>query len=286
MQKSKILKLLKFYNKPKNKMNSPKKVTNKDKNKLNDNIRKSRTIISAKNTTTELSSSPPKNYLPSRLNVNEILTHTVQYSKSSLLNQLESNMVTLDNDFSKLDSDKLNNRIKEMQRYHPSQKSLKAIEFKQKPIKRAEMDFQIYKEIFVQPKEKMLSELKAKEKTFEELFYKGASKQYDKILNPSEENKHKPIAEKLSPDFSSRLAFNDIPATSINSTDVKVFNQHNGYISVDNSNPELTPNLAQNKIIETDTKIITNPKDKTQNERTFFDQQIQVDNYFKLHIML
>ena len=282
-------------------MNSPKKVLNKDKNKTNDNIHvhKSRTIISAKNTTTELISSPPKKYLPSRLNVNEILTHTVQYSKSSLLNQLESNMVTLDNDFSKLDSDKLNNRIKEMQRYHPSQKSLKAIEFKQKPIKRAEIDFQIFKEIFVQPKEKMLSELKEKEKTFEELFYKGASKQYDKILNPSEENKHKPmilnpseenkynpIPEKLSTDFSARVAFNDVPATSIDSTDAKVSKQHNEYISLDNLNPELTPNLVQNKIIETDTKITTNPKDKTQNERTFFDQQIQVNDYFKLYIML
>jgi hypothetical protein len=41
----------------------------------------------------------------------------------------------------------------------------------------------LYKEIFVAPREKVLNELKEKEKNFEHLFTKGAAKQYDRILN-------------------------------------------------------------------------------------------------------
>lgn len=49
----------------------------------------------------------------------------------------------------------------------------------------------IYKEIFVQPKQQKLSDLKEKEKDFEELFHRGTAKQYEKILNIYDEEKEK-----------------------------------------------------------------------------------------------
>ena len=273
-------------------MNSPGRAPHRDKNKINDNKQKSEILSPKKHNTSELSPSPPqKKHLPSRVNANEILANTVQFSKSSLLNQLESNMVTLDNNFSKLDPDKLNNRIKEMQRYHPSKKPLKATEFKQKPIKRAEMDFNFYKEIFVQPKEKVLNELKEKEKTFEELFYKGASKQYDKILNPSkEENRPRVFTEIHSPNSSPRdfpsgmqksLILNEATTSKLtNFGDGKEIKQLSSPISLDNLHSDLNPVL--NKIIELDAIPMANSKSNIQNERTFFDQQIQVVNFLNI----
>lgn len=49
----------------------------------------------------------------------------------------------------------------------------------------------MFKEIFVQPKEKILNSLKDKEKDFEELFHSGTQKQYDKILNIYNEDEEK-----------------------------------------------------------------------------------------------
>ena len=65
----------------------------------------------------------------------------------------------------------------------------KAEEPKKKPLKRSENNFMVFKEIFVEPKEKKLSDLKEKEKKFEELFSVGAQKLYDKILNIYDEDK-------------------------------------------------------------------------------------------------
>ena len=48
-------------------------------------------------------------------------------------------------------------------------------EFKKKPLRRTENDFQMYKDIFVAPKEKILTELKEKEKDFEKLFHHGTA---------------------------------------------------------------------------------------------------------------
>eukprot|EP00330_Aristerostoma_sp_ATCC50986_P004818 CAMPEP_0114577038 /NCGR_PEP_ID=MMETSP0125-20121206/1741_1 /TAXON_ID=485358 ORGANISM="Aristerostoma sp., Strain ATCC 50986" /NCGR_SAMPLE_ID=MMETSP0125 /ASSEMBLY_ACC=CAM_ASM_000245 /LENGTH=70 /DNA_ID=CAMNT_0001766035 /DNA_START=363 /DNA_END=575 /DNA_ORIENTATION=- len=64
------------------------------------------------------------------------------------------------------------------------------------------MDLLMFKEIFVEPKQKVLHNLKDKEKAFSNLIHKGASTQYDKILGiyKDEDKKtqahQKPVREK------------------------------------------------------------------------------------------
>ncbi len=55
----------------------------------------------------------------------------------------------------------------------------------------------MYKEIFVAPKEKKLTELKEKEKEFDQLLYHGTKKQYEKILNIYNEQEEKNKQQKL-----------------------------------------------------------------------------------------
>lgn len=83
--------------------------------------------------------------------------------------------------------------FKEVKTLQPSQQRVtQPKEFKKRPLRRLENDFQMYKEIFVQPKAQALQQLKEKEKDFEVLFTKGQAKNYDKILNihKEEEEKH------------------------------------------------------------------------------------------------
>ena len=66
-------------------------------------------------------------------------------------------------------------------------KVILAGEYKKKPLRRHENDLLLYKEIFVQPKERILVELKEKEKNFESLLYEGSVKEDDRIVGGEEE---------------------------------------------------------------------------------------------------
>ena len=97
------------------------------------------------------------------------------------------------------ENDKNNQKkVKEFKDIVPSNVRItKPREFKSKPLRRTENDFLMYKEIFVQPKEVILSGLKEKEKDFEDLFHTGTQRQYDKILNIYNEENDKSNVKKI-----------------------------------------------------------------------------------------
>ncbi|EGR32634.1 hypothetical protein IMG5_076640 [Ichthyophthirius multifiliis] len=83
-------------------------------------------------------------------------------------------------------------RVKREEKYKNSNFRISSASgFKKKPLTRLESDFQMYKEIFVAPKEQKLEDLKEKEKNFENLFHEDRAKQYDKILHIFNEEKQK-----------------------------------------------------------------------------------------------
>ncbi|KRW98401.1 hypothetical protein PPERSA_12880 [Pseudocohnilembus persalinus] len=141
----------------------------------------------------ELKVESRKGYLPKRFNINDRI-QPITYNQSMVLGKIENQVDELDQKFAKTIDVKQQNTLKEqeLQKIRPSQKRLeKPHDFKNKPLRRHENDFIMYKEIFVQPKQNRLNNLKEKEREFEELFHTGTQKQYDKILHIYDEDKEK-----------------------------------------------------------------------------------------------
>ena len=234
-----------------------------------------------------LKNSPSKQkYIPSRYGVNEVMQSTNTLSKNALLTDLQAQMVAVDDEMAKMTPDKINNRLKEMKSYHPPSRNVKVSEFKSKPIKKSENDLLMFKEIFVAPKERVLNDLREKEKAFTDLVHHGAARQYDKIIGvEKDETKNiKSPETKLKREtihFSTpKLVDNELLAqtTSPQATGlaglVKDKTKNSNYKSHDKlqipnipADDDLNENVPQEKPV---TKAIPN-------ERVFFEQQIQVD---------
>ena len=137
----------------------------------------------------------PKNYLPSRKNANERASKRPIYSPKLVLGDLQSRMTELDNMMSVADRKNIEQKVMEYKAIEPLQTRVQtAKDFRKKPLRRQDYDFLLYKEIFVNPKERMLKELSEKEKNFTNLLNEGATKTYDKILNIyNEENEVKKV---------------------------------------------------------------------------------------------
>jgi len=230
--------------------------------------------------------SPSKaKYLPSRYGANDLLQSSVQLSKSTLLNELQQQMAVVDDEISKMPPEKITNRLKEIRNLHPVKpRGVKITELKNKPIKKSEMDFLMFKEIFVEPKEKVLHELKEKEKTFANLIHKGAAVQYDKILGVHKDEEKINIR---SPEPKNTLKKNKLYASTphLPQTDLAKSLQTNGSntkllqtIQSDQSKVASTTkiNTQNEEVREIVEKTDTTKKSPTLDERAFFEQQIQV----------
>lgn len=126
-------------------------------------------------------------YKPSRYGTADVHNAANPIKRAQMLHTLENNMTQLDNNLSKLNPELVESRLKEAKGNQPQLTKFVPNEFKKRPIKKADMDFQMYQEIFIAPKEQVLHQLKEKEKAFENLFHSGASRQYDKVLSVSKE---------------------------------------------------------------------------------------------------
>jgi len=235
-----------------------------------------------------LKNSPSKQkYIPSRYGVNEVMQSTNTLSKNALLTDLQAQMVAVDDEMSKMTPDKINNRLKEMKSYHPPNRTVKVSEFKSKPIKKSENDLLMFKEIFVAPKERVLNDLREKEKAFTDLVHHGAARQYDKIIGvEKDETKNiKSPESKLKREtihFSTpKLIDNELLAQTAGAQGLaglvkdKTKNAASVYKSHDKlqipnipADDDLGENVAAGPV-NTGNKAISN-------ERVFFEQQIQV----------
>lgn len=236
-----------------------------------------------------LKESPSKQkYIPSRYGVNEVMQSTQSLSKTALLNTLQQQMEVVDDEMAKMSPEKINNRLKEMKSYQPTSKPVKVSEFKSRPIKKAEMDLLTFKEIFVAPKEKVLHDLREKEKTFTDLIHTGAAKQYDKIIGmekdeskniKSPEHKFKNKIQFSSPKLAEKdLVRNtvDLNAIGITPGTVPAKDAKNTdliYKSHDKLQIPTAPDDEANEPAD-------GPRKSHPNERVFFEQQIQVNFYF------
>jgi len=234
-----------------------------------------------------LKNSPSKQkYIPSRYGVNEAMQSNNTLSKNTLLNDLQHQMEMVDDAMSKMTPEKINNRLKEMKSYHPPSRSLKVVsEFKSKPIKKAENDLLMFKEIFVAPKEKVLHELRDKEKNFNDLVHNSSTKQYDKIVGvQKDESKNifstdsKLKREKVH--FSTpKLPSNELATNTLSNRDIGLAgtvglskdkaNMANVYKSHDKLQ---IPPLNEDDLNGPEHDI----NKGLSNERVFFEQQIQV----------
>jgi len=235
-----------------------------------------------------MKTSPSKQkYIPSRYGVNEVMQSNNTLSKTALLNDLQQQMQLVDDEMSKMSPDKINNRLKEMKSYHPPSRTAKVSEFKSKPIKKSENDLLMFKEIFVVPKEKVLHDLREKERAFTELIHEGASKQYDKIIGvDKDESKNiksqEPKLKREKVHFSTPKLVdpNDTRLNTLGNKDV-------GLVGMLGMNKDKTGNMAN--VYKSHDKLqvpIANDDDlneqlpeipkATSNERVFFEQQIQV----------
>lgn len=212
------------------------------------------------------SPSKPHNYMPSRYNVNERVP-PITYSSKIVLSDLENKVECLDDFLVNADQFRYTKKMAESKTIVPLVNKIKVPnEFKKKPLRRHDNDLLLYKEIFVQPKEKILSELKEKEKNFESLFYDGAAKQYDKLLNIYDEE-----GDKQKDKFSKgkvRKPKED------NKLLLKAKNEYMGKDIVGNDEKNKSLLLKNDPSLVTGEIIIQN--DKKAIERNFFDQQIQV----------
>jgi len=244
-----------------------------------------------------LKNSPSKQkYIPSRYGVNEVMQSNNTLSKTALLSDLQQQMQLVDDEMSKMSPEKINNRLKEMKSYHPPSRIAKVSEFKSKPIKKSESDLLMFKEIFVVPKEKVLHDLREKEKAFTELIHEGASKQYDKIIGvDKDESKNiKAQEQKLKREkvhFSTpKLADpNDARLNTLGNKDVGLVGMLGGMNKDKSANVYKSHDKLQ-VVLPTDDddkeQLPEIPK-TTSNERVFFEQQIQVyPPFFSLYLVL
>ena len=233
-----------------------------------------------------IKNSPSKQkYIPSRYGVGDAMQSTTTLSKTAVLNDLQQKMESADDEMSKMTPEKINNRLKEMKSYHPPNKSPKVSEFKSKPIKKSESDLLMFKEIFVEPKEKVLQDLREKEKTFSDLFHKGASKQYDKIIGvEKDESKNIKTDVKMKQD-------------KLHASNPKLPERNPLTNTVDLSEPGTKDRLgnpnykshAQLQIPADDDNLNDKAPEGSKNvpnERVFFEQQIQVTNTSSANIKL
>lgn len=231
-----------------------------------------------------LKPSPSKQkYIPSRYGVTEVMQSNQTLSKKPMLNELQQKMESVDDELSKMTPEKINNRLKEMKSYQPPNKTPKVSEFKSKPIKKSENDLLMFKEIFVAPKEKVLHDLREKEKTFSDLVHKGASKQYDRIIGfEKDESKNvrspEPKLKKDKLHFSTpKLVEKEFLSNTVDLKD---------YASTLGSDKKNTQNMtniykSHDKLqippADDDNEIEGETKKSVSNERAFFEQQIQVE---------
>jgi hypothetical protein len=215
-----------------------------------------------------------KNYMPSRFNVNERVP-PITYSSKIVLNDLENKVESLDDNLVNIDETKLSKKVAESKGILPMVSKITVPnEFKKKPLRRHENDFLLYKEIFVQPKEKVLIELKEKEKNFENLFYEGASKQYDKILNIYDEENEKQKDKLLKSKHKNMKKNKDDSKLILKSKSEyieKNLKESNVMMMSDEKN--------KSTVLKNDSMAIISEigsQDKKNLERNFFDQQIQV----------
>ena len=219
--------------------------------------------------------SPSKNkYVPSRYGANEVMQSGAGLSKTAVLNDLQQKMENVDDEMANMSPDKINNRLKEMKSYHPPAKPIKVTDFKSKPIKKAEMDFLTFKEIFVAPKEKVLHDLREKEKTFSDLMHKGAAKTYDKIIGV-EKDESKNIG---SPEAKKKLEKGAFSTPKLNEKEaVGLAAQGSGKDAGKNMQIYKSHEKLQIPPGEDDLNDqVPEPKKNVANERAFFEQQIQV----------
>lgn len=245
---------------------------------LNEKMQKKSENVNPQKNTKNLNEFSPqkfgKNYMPSRYNVNERVP-PITYSSKIVLNDLENKVESLDDNLVNVDESKFSKKVAESKTIVPLvNKITEPNEFKKKPLRRHENDFLLYKEIFVQPKEKILSELKEKEKKFENLFYEGASKQYDKILGVYDEE-----GESQKEKFGkSKAKDRKHIKEDTNKLILKSKSEYTEKNLKEKSNV-FTEEKNQSTVIKNESLILANdliqPEKKTV-EKNFFDQQIQV----------
>ena len=213
-----------------------------------------------------------KNYMPSRYNVNERVP-PITYSSKYVLNDLENKVENLDDNLVNIDETKFSKKVAESKSIVPiANKITIPNEFKKKPLRRHENDFMLYKEIFVQPKEKILSELKEKEKNFENLFYEGAGKQYDKILNIYDEEN-----EKQKDKFKKNKTKEKKNKEDMNKLILKSKSEY--YDKTLKDSDLMSADKNKSLLMKNDSTLLMNETtqpDKKSLEKNFFDQQIQV----------
>ena len=238
-------------------------------------------------------------YVPSRYGVSEVMQSTNGLSKNALLNNLQQKIEMVDDEMSKMSPEKMNNRLKEIKSYQPPSKSPIVSEFKSKPIRKSENDFLAFKEIFVAPKEKILYELREKEKVFTDLIHQGAQKQYDKLIGvekdePKNINTTENKLKRTTINFSTPNLIDNESLTStfyakepsLNTTrgfSDKTMNFRNVYKSHNKLQIPVTTEEDFNEPEQQETK---ETKRIIPSERIFFEQQIQVSLYFYPSIRL
>ena len=256
--------------------------------------------------------SPTKTkYLPSRYGTAEVFNAMNTTKRTTMLHSLESDMAGLDHQISKLKPDVIPDRLREARSHNAPLSVFKPHEFKKKPMKKADMDFQMYQEVFVSPKEQVLHKLKEKEKVIDSLFNSVSTPNYDNPLgDPRADNKPKFSFNSTSTKSLSRperqVNFKSKALQSVQSQNVLT------HESVELPKSRLQETRSENKLIRekdliknttisggmlgADSNIndleIANALEATaepenhddskklHNERVFFDQQIQVSwNY-------
>lgn len=244
---------------------------------LNDKLQKKSENVNPQRPKNPSEMTPPrtgKNYMPSRFNVNERVP-PITYSSKVVLNDLENKVESLDDNLVNIEEAKFSKKVAESKTILPMVSKITVPnEFKKKPLRRHENDFLLYKEIFVQPKEKVLIELKEKEKNFENLFYEGASKQYDKILNIYDEENEKQKEKMLKTKKDPKKAKEDA-----NKLILKSKNEYYEKNGKDSSNMMTVEDKNKSTVLKNDSVVIAQEigtQEKKNIERNFFDQQIQV----------
>jgi len=224
-------------------------------------------------------------YVPSRYGVREVMQSTNNFSKNTLLNDLQQKIELVEDEMSKMSPEKMNNRLKEIKSYHPLRKSPIVSEYKSKPIRKSENDFLKYKNIFVAPKQKILYDLREKEKAFTDLIHLGSQKQYNKIIGvDQDESKNiKASANKLkreSINFSAPNLNNNGIFTSTFQSNGSSFRRTRGSSEEKNIwNIYNSHNRLQTTINNEEDLIeltVHEGKKIILKERVFFEQQIQV----------
>ena len=98
-----------------------------------------------------------QHYMPRRYDVHEMIQESKSIHES--LGKNEQAILNIDNKMVELDSEhlrKLNNEIKITSNHEKTT----ILPFRTRPLKRKDNDFQLFKEIFVQPREENLSQLR------------------------------------------------------------------------------------------------------------------------------